>query len=144
MIIAVHILSILFAIFNGRHDVPAVDAFTDHGSAEKPQSMFHRNNLAMKSTFVFALFIIPVLIVPFSFEGTFEFAIAAIAGGLDVWIVFDPVVALVRSNKQAAFYLSNNSIDRRLKQWLGKNAGVWKSLICAGISISITVYLLTR
>lgn len=143
MIIAVHILALLFGLFNGRHDVPAVDHFTDEGSNPKEQALFHGSNWKMKTVFCLGVSFAPFFLLPFSFELALDQALAFIAAGLDVWIVFDPVVALTRKNRQPFFYLSDgNKTDRTLKKIFGDHAGAYKLIIAIGLSTAITFFLL--
>lgn len=143
MIFAVHILAFIFGYFNGRHDVPAVDHFTDNGSTPKEQAVFHGSNWKMKVTFCAAIAIIPFFILPFSFELLLDQALAFVAAGLDIWIIFDPVIARTRDNKQPIFYMSDsNKVDRTLMKLFHHSAGLVKTIVAAAISTAITFFLL--
>lgn len=137
MIWAVHILSISFAYFCARHDVPAVDNFTDYGSTPKHQRIFHGANWKLKFCFCVTMGLMPYL-SGYSFASSFLLFIVA---WLDVWAVFDPVIARTRKSKKVWYYLSEgNATDRILLRAFGKYAGIYKAALCIVINLIIIIY----
>lgn len=136
MIIAVQILSLLFALFCGIHDVPAVNSFAYCGSTAKEQSKFHGANWKLKVCFA-------LLASLSAYPNHWHMMIFFLVSGIEIWIVFDPVVARVRRVKQNFFYLSTgNFTDRLLLKILGSNAGIYKFVIAiiAVIVLNILYY----
>lgn len=135
----IHIVSILFAYFDGRHDVPAINNFNRYGSNEKDQSAFHGSNWKLKLILCLSL-ALPPLFWDFSVLSVCRCGITFLVSGINIWMIFDPVVALFRDSKQPWWYLSNgNKTDRVLKKSFGEHAGKWKLFICIVVSILLTV-----
>lgn len=135
MIIVIQILSLLFALFCGIHDVPAVNSFAYYGSTQKEQRKFHGANWKLKLCFSLLASLI-------MYPHYWDMAIIFVLSGLEIWIVFDPVVARLRRVKQDFFYLSQgNFTDRLLLKVLGKNAGIYKFLLAIIIVIGLNILL---
>jgi hypothetical protein len=133
MIIAVQILSFLFALFCGIHDVPAVNSFAYYGSSPKEQSKFHGANWKLKLCFALMA---SLIFYPHYWSMLYAFLLS----GIEIWIVFDPVVARFRRTKKDFFYLSEgNFTDRLLMKVLGKNAGVYKFLFLIAVVIVLNI-----
>jgi hypothetical protein len=122
MIVAAQILSLLFSFFCGLHDVPAVNSFAYYGSTPKEQSKFHGANWKLKVCFSLLASLV-------AYPDYWQMGLIFFLSGLEIWIVFDPVVARFRRTKQNFFYLSQgNFTDRLLMKMFGKNAGAYKFL----------------
>lgn len=135
MIWTIHILSLLFGYYTARHDIPAVDNFTDFGSTPKHQRQFHGANWKLKFLFCVPMF----LMAYFANEGLLNAFLFFIAAGLDIWVVFDPVIARGRKNKMVWYYLSKgNQVDRLLISIFGVKAGIYKTIIC--IILNVLIY----
>lgn len=124
MIYIIQILSLLFAFRIGVHDAVAINGFIRCGSKPKEQIRFHSSNWQLKAIVCLALSL-------FFYPHWQPMMAAFILCGLIVWIVFDPIVARYRMNKQAWYYLTTgNIVDRILLHIFGKKAGVYKTVIC--------------
>lgn len=138
MIWTVHILSLLFALFCARHDVPAINNFEFYGSTPSEQGLFHGANWKLKFVFCLLVGSIPFLHGAGLINSFLYFTVAA----LNIWTVFDPIVARTRARKKVWYYLSKgNQTDRILLSLFGSKAGIYKTLICIAIN-SIITYLL--
>lgn len=138
MIIAIQILSLSFGLFCGLHDVPAVNNFTYYGSTPKEQRKFHGANWKLKLCFALMCALV-------AYPNRWDMVIFFLLSGLEIWIVFDPVVARFRRTKQNPFYLSTgNQVDRILLRVFGENAGVWKFLICVTSVIVLNIIYARR
>jgi hypothetical protein len=130
----IQIIAILIAIRLGVHDAVAVNGFERCGSDEKEQSQFHNSNWQLKALICLGLSVL-------GYANWLRMAIYFFTTGLEVWILFDPVVALFRKNKQAWYYLSKgNRVDRILMKIFGRSAGVFKCLICLVIVILLNIF----
>lgn len=138
MIIAVQILSFLFAFFCGIHDVPAINSFAYYGSTPKEQRKFHGANWKLKACFCLLASLI-------AYPNYWQMAMIAFLTGLEIWIVFDPVVARFRRTKQDFFYLSQgNFTDRLLLKLFGKNAGIFKFLLVVLLIMLLNIIYYVR
>ena len=132
--VAVQILSLLFALRMGLHDAVAVNGFTRCGSNAKEQDQFHSSNWQLKAVVCVGLSL------PF-YPNYWIMAEALAATGSIVWMVFDPVVARRRMNKQLWYYLTTgNQVDRILLHLFGPKAWIYKTIICAAIVAAIDVF----
>jgi hypothetical protein len=136
MIIVIQVLAFLYAFRIGVHDAVAVNGFTRCGSNPKEQSQFHSSNWQQKAI------VCAGLSLPF-YPHYLSMAIAFIMCGLIVWIVFDPVVARYRMNKQAWYYLTTGNLtDRFLLKVFGKYAGAYKFILVTALVIILNILLL--
>lgn len=141
MIIPIEIISLVFAYAMARHDVPAVDNFTQYGSNKKHQSAFHGWGLVSKTCYVLAMSYAAYWFTKDLKQATILFTINT----LIIWAVFDPVIAIYRSvftpPKKPWYYLTDQGpfIDRFLLHVLGKKAGVWKFFISVAIVILLNI-----
>ena len=133
-IIVVYILSILYAYFSGKHDVPAVNSFAQYGSSPAEQNLFHGANWKMKAVYCSTTFL-PCFFLPFSFEMILICSLGLGVAWMNIWAWFDIVIVKYRFIHRPWYYLSNgNATDRKLLQMFGEKAGVYKLIGCVFLS----------
>jgi hypothetical protein len=122
----VQVVTILFAIACGQHDVPAVNNFTSYGSSKNEQAKFHRWGFVAKACYIVVILLLHGWVL-------------ALICWVVSYILFDPIVALFRRERKDWWYISDNQIDGFLKRILGKKVGMWKFLIGLAFVIFMNV-----
>lgn len=146
-LLIIEAITFLFAYACGRHDVPAVDSFTIHGSTGKLQAIFHNFNFILKLCYTVAVAL--SVAYPIANGNWWRFGAVFLLIGLIIWAVFDPIVAIYRNvftpPKKKWWYLSagdgtnGHFIDRTLLGWFGEKAGIYKLLICVLVVVFLNV-----
>lgn len=144
MIYVAQILSLLFAIYSGRHDAPACDKFAESGSSDHQQAVFHSNNWKMKAVVVMMSFFISFawywhdgVLTAFIKAKIVAFICWAI-----IWLMFDISLNAKRDGRNWDYLSYSNGTDRWLLKHFGKNAGEWKAGICVTVIIALNVLIL--
>jgi hypothetical protein len=136
MIYLLQILCFLFAVVSGYHDAPACDNFSDNGSSNKQQAVFHGNNWKMKTIVVLLSVCIPIY-----FRLWTVGVILAVINGSIIWLVFDIALNLKRSGRSWNYLSESNGVDRWLLNHFGKNGGEVKAVACSVLIAVLNVTL---
>lgn len=132
--LSIQVLCALFALYSGRHDVPAINNFREFGSNDKEQRMFHSANTFMKG--MVAAMAAAILIM---YDCHWKATGLCVLGCLFwMWLVFDITINLLRAGNFKWHYLGGkNVIDIFLWKHGGKNAGKIKAIVCVAIGIAL-------
>lgn len=129
-IFALQLTAILLAVAYAAHDCKPVDNFNHYGVLGKNDlRVFHYSHFIMKAfTVSIAVYI--------------HWKIA-VAMGLWIWLLFDPILNKMRKIKKPFFYLSTNTLDAMWKIF-GNKGGVVKFCFLLACIVAWNILLLFR
>ncbi|HVZ55839.1 MAG TPA: hypothetical protein VG870_04210 [Chitinophagaceae bacterium] len=129
--IFVQLLSIAFAVCLSIQQLPAINKMTDHGASSIDELDLHLFGWIAKGLFVVA--------VSWHFNTAGDIAEAVAMSAAWIFLICDPLLNVLRANRQPWWYLGDAKVDTWLKALLGQKAGIWKALAMAGVIIILNV-----
>jgi len=133
MLILLQILSLLFAVACGVHDVVPVLKMIRYGASPKEALMFHRSGFMARGLFAAGVSICNGV--------SYETLFLALSMGFIMWAGFDISLGWIVKGK--AFYVGQTaSLDKWLRRW-GRYAGQIKAGFCL-LAVGILNWLIFR
>jgi hypothetical protein len=139
MIYIVQLFVVLVARYLGRHDGPACDQFSEYGTNDSQQKLFHGTNWKAKAV------ISMIALVPFISMKWPVLLMLMICYTFIMWSVFNVSLNLVRHIPERPWdYIStgSNLTDRTLRHWFGEKAG--RYLVFISLVLVIVLNILMR
>lgn len=138
MLILLQLIALCFAIYNAKHDAPAVNAFRQCGSNGADQRAFHSSNLWLRGFMCIALALIAA-----QQGGLWPGIIILLTGPVIMWPAFNITLNLTREGGFSWWYLGSSNIDQWMKKRFGeRKAG--KILLSIAIALIIALNVLLK
>jgi hypothetical protein len=112
MIYLIQAITIIFAYALAKHDAPAVSHFENWSATPKEIAVFHRYNVWIKGCYCFVIFSIV-----FWLDTVVNGINAGLVSAGWIYLLFDPILNISRTQKRKWDYLGMNDADGRF--WNG-------------------------